>query len=216
MNPRNILLVKSILIFLICLSHSCIKKYSDSGKNTQSSIFKDIPTNNKGEPVLSYLMDMQKIRALNLDTLGLGFDSIQVRIWLTYGQLRKENLIILKNDKKKWSGQFYDLLIDHAVNEEPVILEKKIEGISPKSGWPNFIKKLFDLDLMDLPSWENISGYGLGLHEDSYSVEIATKNRYRYYDYVRPADRANEFPEAKKMESILQLLEEEFNFKRPI
>lgn len=72
-----------------------------------------------------------------------------------------------------------------------------------------------DLKIPNLVSCEYLPEYGYGADTDYYMVEIANKNKYRFYDYFAPKSTSKQFKEAEAFEKFLTLLEDEFDFIRP-
>lgn len=95
------------------------------------------------------------------------------------------------------------------------ILSKNVYRKEPASGWDNFMKRLFDLQIMSLPDMSRVPGYEEldGADGASYFIEFATKDKYRFYGYWEPAI-FTQFWEARNMEEILRLIEQELDFKR--
>ena len=67
---------------------------------------------------------------------------------------------------------------------------------------------------MTLPDRNDISAYISDIDGCSYEVELATQNKYRFYDYWAPEVNQDKHWQANNMLKILELIETEFNFKR--
>lgn len=111
-------------LFLICVS-AC---QTDIKKPNFEEIFKEIPFEKNGDYVSVYKKAKAIANLLELDSLEVGYDSIQVRIWFCYGLLKKTHLIIILNQNSKWGGKFYDLMIN-AKAGKGYFLEKKTKNI---------------------------------------------------------------------------------------
>ena len=64
---------------------------------------------------------------------------------------------------------------------------------------------------MTLPNQDDVEGYSGGKDGRTYSVEVATKNLYRFYSYWEPQGCEDRFWQAKKMTEIIKLLEAELD-----
>ena len=174
----------------------------------------EIPVDDKGNAVFLYKVARSYAKLLNLPSLETGYDSLQVRIWFNYGNLKKTHLIIISNKEKRWAGTLYRLLVDKK-NDTSYFLEKeKKQKVIPKSGWEKMIRAMNKLKIPALISCEYLSEYGAGVDTEYYMIEVATKNNYRFYDYFDPKEGAKEYKEAAALENFLKKLEKEFLFLR--
>jgi hypothetical protein len=169
---------------------------------------KEIPIRENG----SYDLKKQKEKQLQLDSLESGFNSLQIRIWHDYSLVTKRELIIIKKVKDQWTGKYYDMKVDwDAFKDTETITSSKSELIAPNSGWNNFTKKLFELNIKTLPNMADIPGLINDWDDGStYNIEIATKNQYRFYSYHEPDKFEDKYWQAKKMVEILNLVSSEF------
>ncbi len=221
----------AILIVVLLLSlHSCKEKDRSAERvaqlNPTDKFLIDIPIY-KGK-VASYFWLSKKYydSSLRLQYLGEGFDSIQIRIW--YGStFTEERLVSLINKDKKWSaeiskvssyanptykGKSFPLQLSY----KQYIPTRTIEYKNPKSGWDNLIEKLFRLDLLILADEQKVAGMNTGDVADGWgvTVEIATKKTYRLFRYSNPDIYFKESEEARKINKILLLLDEEFGLNK--
>ena len=69
---------------------------------------------------------------------------------------------------------------------------------------------------MTLPNQENIEGFKEDVTADGVgiSVQVATKNVYRLYDYSNPDMHLEKHPESKNISQIVRLIDEEFSLKQ--
>jgi len=102
--------------------------------------------------------------------------------------------------------------VDWDGNSE-TITSKSIEDKSPTSGWENFSKKLLGLQIITLPDSNDIPGYESGNDGNTYSVEIATPNQYRFYNYWTPSLFQDSLWQAKNMVDIITLLDKELGVR---
>ena len=75
-----------------------------------------------------------------------------------------------------------------------------------------FVKKIFGLGVITLPDFSDIPDYDPATDGMFIDVEIATKEYYRIYTYLQPKTKKH-IKEANALETILKLIEEEFDFK---
>lgn len=184
-------------------------------KNFSDTVVKDIPLTNNGKPSPVYLAMQAFERSLNLDVLEEGFDSLQIRLWAAYTFTDTIQLLIVKRQEQQWIAEFGTIKYKDDVRHGNIqILNNKFEYKTPKSGWDNFVKELLKTRILTLPDVYEISNYPSPIHADNFSVEFATNNLYRFYSYPAPHSAMAEVLEAKNMETILQLMEKEFSFKR--
>lgn len=95
-------------------------------------------------------------------------------------------------------------------------MSKELLTREPKPGWNSFIKNLLGFQILSLPDIDEIDESITIADGNAFTVEIATKKHYRFYQYQEPEMVEDRLWQAKKMEQILQLIESEFDFKRLI
>lgn len=196
------------LIIIIC-SSSCQRK------SRKTIVEKDIPIWYENKPDLFYQLISQKSKQLKLDKLEKGFDSLQIRIWYDSALSNRDKLVIFKLKDFKWKGFYYSLNVEWNAYKLTNKVKKshKIE-IHPKSGWKIFISKILENKIESLPNMKDINGLVDRWSDGkTYSIEIATKSKYRFYNYHLP-EKFLEFEEAKNMVEILKVIESEFGIKK--
>lgn len=158
------------------------------------------------------------IEHLGLENLSDGFDSVQIR--LDYGgPMMGNRIVILKNQNSIWSAEVLEVTFEYNKGFEDSLnvdywkqfhAEKKSEKKTPKSGWKNFLKKLFSYNILTLPHQYDINGFkeSDAMDGGGASVEIATKNAYRIYLYSDP-DKHLQFKEVVDLSNILRLVDNE-------
>ena len=205
-----------IVACLVGLLFSCNAQAGNTHtKELADTVMRDIPLDKKGKPTLSYLSKVQIAAQLKLDTLENGFDSLQIRIWYGYARTDSGQLVIIKNINNKWTAELFTLL--YHLNENGNTLKSISKNVvlrEPNSGWENFTSNLFELQIMGLPDFRKIINYPDIADGNGVSIEIATTKQYRYYLYQEPKMVQDKIKQAKKIEEILELIEDEFNFKR--
>jgi hypothetical protein len=177
---------------------------------TADTVRKEIPHDRRGRPFYTYLVDHQKAAQLKLDPLELGFDSLEIRIWLDYSLAINNQLIVLTRKDGQWKGRFITIAIKQNLRgDSELVVHSSNVAVVPKMGWEIFIKELFALGITTLPDGPGGGEDGIG-----YDIEVATRNTYRFYSYWSPEITEHKDPGSKKMVSIIHLLEQAFQFKR--
>jgi hypothetical protein len=90
----------------------------------------------------------------------------------------------------------------------------KVTGLTPASGWRKFSRQLFDLNIIDLPDMRKIKNYPPIADGDGIAIEVANKHKYRFYGYQQPDVVQKKVPQAKKIEAIMNLIDDEFRISR--
>ena len=181
---------------------------------SQQTFKKDIPLEKDGHIDYFFKYISQDSKDLGLGFIENGYDSLQVRIWLGHSLAVNKNIIILKKNNGKWSGQLITYSYGHDEKNGKEFLNKKyIKEITPKSGWEYLTKKMMEFKILTLPNSNDILGYNdCGNDGIAYFFEIATLQKYRFYYYCNPGDNQSKFWEAKYVLEFSNLLENEFNF----
>lgn len=204
--------------YISCREKSLNPSSSQSLKpDTTSNFVKDIPTfkkgNSKGLFTLLYEYTSREASLLHLDSLELGFDSLQVRIWLGHEMAIKKHAVIFKYTESNWSGCLVSYSRENEAGKR-FLKEIIFTDVRPVSGWENFIQKMLALKILELPDDEDLPAYdgcaGDGL---AYYFEWATKNKYRFYSYCGLDSNTDKFWQAKNVAEFADLVEKEFNFK---
>lgn len=204
------------IILFVCFCTSVSdknkRKLDETFFNSSDTIVKDLPRDKNGEITGNYFLNHEKEKMAGVNSLEKGFDSIKMRFWYWYGYNDTLQLIEIENFDKKWSASLYTIKYGYTEHYDSMICYGKTEiPGKPKSGWENFIQKLFRANVLTLQSFE--SYYSQPTDASVIGVEIATKNKYKYYLYPEPL-HYKEFSGANNMVEIMDLIEEEFNFRR--
>lgn len=213
-----ILSINSIfsILAITCNQSSVVKDRLIKQIEKQDSVSKEIPLNAQGKPIYSYQISKKKAQMLGLDSLEVGYDSIQIRIWFVYGMMEDQHVLSIKNSSQHWSAELITFSFEKGYDDKKEIVKRKnVQSILPKSGWSEFLKQLFNLKITTLPNMDNIPGIQWGGGDlTSFNFEIATENNYRFYSYESPKTYQDKFWQDKNVEEILKLIENELNFKR--
>lgn len=198
---------------ILVINNSCTqpKEPVFSEKVDKQEMTKTIPKNKYGD-YYPYKMVQANTKRIGLNFLDKGYDSIFIRLWYVYRFSLQ--VVDLKKSEAVWKAEFHNMQLD-LINDTIQPVNIKSNPAFPKSGWENFTGKLFALNVLNLPDDLEIKDYHLnGAMDASFvTVEIATKSKYRIYSYTEPYVHL-EFPEAKSMENIIKLIDEELGVKR--
>jgi len=159
---------------------------------------------------------------LKLESLKNGFDSLQIRIWFDYSIVPERRLFIIKRKKSKWIAISYKMTLNLDSTYQVDSLKTidkfksiKMEELKPKNGWNNFMNKLLSLKITTLPNSEEIKGFESDMDDGIlYMIEIATKDKYRFYYYENPEELKDKFWQAKNLVDIIQLIKSEFKIEK--
>lgn len=201
---------QSGLIFILCLMLSK-NAQSTPGDAAESGSGISLPAAHQPkhfEDMLSSLsVRLKAMQAeLGLDDISKGFADLQIRLW--YWGIRQKKIVVIRRLGKNWSGFIYTLELEWAGQTTPA-LSKKIKQVAPNSGWQNFSKNLFDLQILSLPDQQKLPGYHMAVDASQYYVETATNDRYQCYSYYDPGENRQKLWQANNMTKILALCEKE-------
>ena len=126
--------------------------------------------------------------------------SMEVRVWIGFG-LSPLQGYSLRQDGSRWTGRY---IVESFQQTNSVA----VRDIAPKSGWDKLWTRLIQLDLLALPDSSTLRGEEMVTDGVSYVIEINRDGRYRTYQYGNPQEQ--KWPEAKKIISIVQTLQDEF------
>lgn len=221
MNNMRILKSNCILftlgIFFIFSCNACSDnstQKNEQEKVSDTTTFKKQNFLNKfGKLQPIYLLIKGDIQRGGFKVLENGFDSIAFRFWYLYANPTSQVIEIFKNNSH-WEAHFYTIKRETTKNNDYLVTRIRDTVVqNPKSGWPVFIKKIFDLNVMGIPTSSEISGYKNPNDGDMVSLEIATMRFYELKKYNTPIMNT-EIKEIQMLEEIMQLIEDEFGEKR--
>lgn len=148
----------------------------------------------------------QTASQLKLDSLELGYDSLQIRIWLGHSMASRKQVVILQCAGGKWGGYLVDYNTD-STND------KIVRRLKPKSDWNRVIETLYQLKVTELENQEDLPDCGgCGADGISYEFEYATAKMYRFYYYCNPDEYETICWQSANVLKIGALLEQEFDF----
>jgi len=211
MNIKTIILIILVLPLISCNNRDT--KNDHSQKKDTIIVTKDIPVNRKGEAVLYNQLCSSRDYLGKLDTLELGYDSLQIRLWYAYHLKNpEEHIVVIKKDST-WSAELHDIAWFRN-DDTAYIVKREIKQGMPRIGWPSFIDSLVKLNILTLPDQTKVPDMHLVYNAPVIIVEVATKTTYRQYAYTVPLDFVNKFSQARDLEKIMDLIEDQLGFKR--
>lgn len=210
-------IVIAILSSYLCCcdsrDHFIVLSKDTNIEKTGKAFIRDIPMGTRGyKPGYIYTQMLTSKSQMNI--IENGFDSLCIRLWYGYSFDSRIQCLTITKTGFKWEAE-YNLLTTFLDDKDSILsIEKSTEKKFPKSGWHTFIKKLLDQNVTTLPDdWLIPGSASTPTHGDVVSVEIATRNNYRYYSYYSPGWYRG-VKEAQAMQEILRLVEYEFSFKK--
>jgi hypothetical protein len=216
MNKKFLFIAQ--LLYLTLLTTSCNSNLDKSDVPLKTipdqEFLKIIPSGNNNQHSFSYVITQKYTRALGLSIIENGFDSLFFRIWFFYNY--KNQVVDFKRKNGIWSAEFHNFQVrEDIVEYKRIVVKLNSVNIIPKSGWDSFMNKAISLGILTLPDDSELPGYSTNVPTDAdfVVVEIANTKKYRIYSYSLPG-WFPEVKEAKAMEDIMKLIEQEFGIKR--
>ena len=158
---------------------------------------------------------------LFLNQLYKGVDSFELRLWAQISVTREGRVYIIKKINNNWKCILYNYVLSinqwSSGNYLEYLAKRTIDTFSvkklqPKTNWIDFFKLIEKENIYNLPSQEDIKGWKNKIDDGIiYKVEIATKNKYKFYYYNCPDIYEKEFKECKQMTNILDIFNKEFD-----
>lgn len=202
--------IRFLLSGCLFLITSCHCNQSTKTNNPNKPFIKEIPYHKNGKISVLYTYINDFLKKTNLSSIEKGFDSLQIRFWVIREFENNNQLIEIKYKKSDWSARLYSFTYHFGeATTEITSVSKKKWTKEPSSGWNSFIKKIFDLKILELPDCDKIPNYNSPTDGDFIIVEIATENSYRFYSYNTP-QLQNGIWQAKNIMDILRIMEKEF------
>lgn len=164
--------------------------------------------NEESDESKSWIIKPEKF---GLKKISTGVDSIQIRIWYSHAFATFIPVLTIEKAEGAWRAALRTVILDFQ-NDSAVVKRIKIKTLTPKFGWPHFLKKLDSLKIYTLPDMHTIPNVEDGYTDgSSYSFEIAKAKFYRTYNYHLPDNFQNKFWQAKNVVEILKEIEVEFD-----
>lgn len=191
----------------------CCQNNSENNGYLNKKIKKDFPFElGSNQDYFKYISAVTS--TLGLKNLTGGYDSFQLRIWITNSfPFRSEgNLIILNRNERGWHGANYKF--ESSLNKQGNLVTKQVKRkeLKPKS-WNVLISELVNNDILILRDKDsfNPSQYA-PTHDDAniIIIEFADTSRYRLYSLYLPNETFVQMPFVKKLENIVKTLISQF------
>ncbi|MEI6823751.1 MAG: hypothetical protein WCL51_17610 [Bacteroidota bacterium] len=210
--------IKIILLVALTsiLSTSCKRNI----KEDKPKFVMELPdTSRTHTPDLCFEKIKRYTEELNLNKLWLGNDSFELRLWVKVEVLTGGHVYIIKKINNKWDCIHYFYIESRRDFSSSSYLANRtidtfwVKKLQPKTNWNNFFKQIEKENIYKLPSQDDIKGWE-NIVEDgiTYKVEIATKNKYKFYYYNCPDVYKKKFIECNQMTNILDVFDKEFGF----
>ena len=164
-----------------------------------------------------------------LREVGLPHGSLEIRIWIGFGEFGSSGLRLLRNGGGEWTGcyvsggyfkvqemsQRQSWPDEHikAICESYLKEAKPFYELTPKTSWTRLWEKVEALGILTLPDASTLPNERSVLDGIGYIVEINDGERYRAYLYSNPQEQ--EWAEAERIIKIIKTLREEFQHSLP-
>lgn len=214
------LIALSNLIFLYAIG--CSDKAKNNmfdlnyvlAQNKADTFVKKIPIVNKDEYSSVYYNVKEFEKDFKLSSIENGIDSIEIRFWYGYNIGDTLQCLRVFNLQNEWHGELITTYYTRTDNKNSRWeITNTVQKKYPRRGWDTFINKIVGLGIITLPDASNIPDYSFATHARVLIVEIATKKFYRLYSYEEPLYNSKRIKEAKSIEQIIEIIEDEFRFR---
>ena len=163
-----------------------------------------------------------------LHTVGLPRGSLEIRIWIGFGESPLQGLRLCRNGGK-WTGLYVNcgyLWLQAMCKSQPSITEeakaryesylkdmKPFYELTPQTSWARLWEKVEALGILTLPDSSTLPKGGGAIDGISYVVEINDGEHYRTYRYDNP--QCGEGAEVERIIEIMKTLQDEFQHALP-
>lgn len=191
----------------------------------RTNFLMDLPdTSGSQQTIIFYEIKNRAVDELNLKKLESGVDSFELRLWTKVEVTNGGQVLIIKKVNENWTCLDYSYLesqqdfqvgqnvIDYltSFNIDSFCVKKK----QPKTDWATFLKEIEKEKIYDLPSQSEISGWENKVSDgNTYYVEFANKDKYKFYWFNCPDIYEKEFNECRHMSNILGIFDSEFGLR---
>ncbi len=228
---KNILFALSSIICLLNIvscNNTLLPIRIPTGEPTipQNNIIKEIPRYEENNNVyLFYKLAKQKEKQLNLDIPENGYDSLLLRLWFVYPEnlhQYAEMVEIKYPSDGNIKATYTKMRIFFNPTRDYEQINYHVDSIisMPKNGWNSFTEILNRLNIIDLPTIEQIPLYkesvtGRGYDNNYLTVacEIATEKKYRFIQYNNFEKHKN-INEVSRMYEFIRFIRTEFNMQK--
>jgi len=228
---KNVILPTiSLLICVLCLI-SCnntllpVKIPASEPTIPKNDIVKEIPRYKENNKVyLFYKLAKQKQKQLDLVIPENGYDSLLLRLWFVYPENLHQygEMVEIKCDSTNdIKATYTKMRIFFNPTRDFERINNHVDSIIsiPMHGWTNFSNTLNRLDIVNLPTIEQIpqynkaeNGWGYDNNYMTVACEIATKNKYRFIQY-NDFEKHKDIDEVARMYEFIRFLRSEFDMQ---
>jgi hypothetical protein len=212
-NSKQLILIACLLFFAATFTSCFDEPVTDivSLKNYEVPI--NYPPHSRADGNYGEVLGYTK--TFDLVDMTNGVDSIAIRLWYLYANNTDLQVVELFRHNNDWVAKLSTFKYKYYDDDSVIVVSKNVRNSKPKSGWDKCLGKLFSYDLLTLPTCYTVPRYQINqIANKQVRVEIATPDSYKLYSYLSPLLNEPYVAEAKKMESIMRTIEDEFSFKR--
>lgn len=217
------LVVCIVSLFMISCNSVILPIYmpAKDPKIPENNIVKEIPRYENGKMFVFYKYAKQKQEQLKLTAPENGYDGLLLRFWFTYPDTfdqYAEKVEIRQNPNNEIEADYTRMSILFNPYRDKEKINSSVDTIisTPINGWDNFLDTLNRLDIVNLPTIEDIPLYidrgGRENYGNDYLVvvcEIATKDKYRFIQY-NDFEKHKDIDEVNRMFRFIRFLRSEF------
>ena len=180
-------------------------------KLPETNTTKEIPTYSNGKYYVFYKYAKQKQNQLHISSPEYGTDSLMIRLWFSYPEniyQYGELVEILFKPNEIPVAKYSKLNLFFNPTRDYEVINKHKDSIikKPVNGWNNISTKINELNILNLPTIENLTTYKIQNNNQrdynntslTVSVEISSKSNYRFYQY-------NNFEKYKSIKEVNDL-----------
>ena len=154
--------------------------------------------------------------SLGLDNLEQGYDSLELRIWLSYKGKDTFQVLTIKENNHQWFGYFCQA--SYVLNPDGDSLSHYTQIVfqpKPRADWGEIVDSLVKLQIMTLPDMLKVMSINDLPFEGGNSVliEVADAHQYRIYAYELPSRYKDSVKNAADVDKILNFLRERLGIK---
>lgn len=201
------------VICLLVILFACGNQNNDdvSWENNTNQFKRKIPNHFSNEDFkrLSNFCNKSEI-----EQLTNGYNGLQIRLFVSYRNSDSVRLYTILKQERSVKVIVNEMLIHYNANSGFIdTIMKKNSYPIPKSGYENFIKRLDNSDIYDLPDYSDINGYNIPTDAKNAFIEIATKKTYKICLYPALDINSALNNESKGVAEIINYLDTELNLK---
>jgi hypothetical protein len=212
------------IFILILILFAC--NNVDKQKSTFTVVLPD--TSVTHQPDIFYERKKKAEQELMLNKLENGSNSFELRLWAKVEVLMSGQLFVIRKIKNDWTCLHYNYFYKRNLGSENsknfielmtnfTIDTFWVKKLQPRTNWRTFFNAIAKEDIYNLPTQSEIKGWKNKVHDGyTFSIEFATKEKYKFYSYNCPDIYENQFKECKHMSNILSVFNKEFGLRMGI